>query len=155
MPHVHYFWGMPDEKTLDGILQLHDKIFANADEFVKKVPLQPNVLFVVAMIEDHVVGYKIGYSISENLYYSWYGGIHEEYRGKGIASILMEHQHRLVKDKGYKRIETKTRNKWRDMLILNIKHGFDITETFTDDEGIHRIVLEKSLLDNKEEVRRI
>ncbi|MCM3711233.1 GNAT family N-acetyltransferase [Sporosarcina luteola] len=151
MPHVHYFWGIPDEKTLDGIVQLHNKIFINADELVKKAPLQPNILFVVAMIADQVVGYKIGYSLSKDRYYSWYGGVHEEFRGKGIASMLMEHQHRLVKDKDYKIIETKTRNRWRDMLILNIKHGFDITETFTDDEGIHRIVLEKSLLNNKEE----
>lgn len=150
MPHVHDFWGIPNEKTLDGILQLHNKIFANADELAKKAPLQPNILFVVAMIEDKVVGYKIGYSLSKDRYYSWYGGVHEEFRGKGIASMLLEHQHRIVKDKGYKIIETKTRNKWRDMLILNIKHGFDITETFTDDEGIHRIVLEKSLLNNKE-----
>ncbi|MCM3636992.1 GNAT family N-acetyltransferase [Sporosarcina luteola] len=150
MPHVHYFWGMPDEKTFDGILQLHNKIFVNADELAKKAPLQPNILFVVAMIENQVVGYKIGYSLSKDRYYSWYGGVHEEFRGKGIASMLLEHQHRLVKDKGYKIIETKTRNKWREMLIVNIKHGFDITETFTDDEGIHRIVLEKSLLNNKE-----
>ncbi|MCM3743773.1 GNAT family N-acetyltransferase [Sporosarcina luteola] len=151
MPHVHYFWGMPDEKTLDGILQLHNEIFANADELVKKASLQQDILFVVAMIEDHVVGYKIGYSLSKDRYYSWYGGVQEGFRGKGIASLLMENQHQLVKDKGYKIIETKTRNKWRDMLIINLKHGFTITETFTDDEGIHRIVLEKSLFNNKEE----
>ena len=148
MSHVHYFWGMPDEQTMDGILQLHNHIFANADELVEKVALRPNVLFVVAIEENKVVGYKIGYSLSEDRYYSWYGAVHEEYRGRGIASKLMELQHQLVKDAGYETIETKTRNKWRSMLILNIKHGFDITETFTDDDGIHRIVLEKKLLDN-------
>lgn len=151
MPHVHYFWGIPDEKTMDGILQLHNQIFANADELFEKVVQRPNVLFVVAIEDNQVVGYKIGYSLSSDRYYSWYGGVHEEYRGRGIASILMAHQHRLVKEADYETIETKTRNKWRDMLILNIKHGFDITETFVDDEGIHRINLEKRLLDHKGE----
>lgn len=145
MPHVYFFWGMPDEKTMDGILQLHNKIFANVDEFVKKVSLLPDVLFIVAMEDNQVAGYKIGYSLSADRYYSWYGGVHEAYRGRGIASRLMQLQHRLVKEAGYETIETKTRNKWREMLIMNLKHGFDITETFTDDEGIHRIILEKRL----------
>ena len=145
MPHVHSYWGMPDEKIMNGILQVHNQIFANGDELLEKVALRPNVLFVVSFEKDEVVGYKIGYSLSENRYYSWYGGVHEEYRGRGIASKLMELQHRLVKDAGYETIETKTRNKWRNMLILNIKHGFDITGTFSDNEGIHRIVLEKDL----------
>ncbi|MFS0688405.1 GNAT family N-acetyltransferase [Sporosarcina sp. 179-K 8C2 HS] len=145
MPHVYYFWGLPDERTMDGILQLHNKIFANADEFVKKVSVVPDVLFIVAMEDNQVVGYKIGYSLSADRYYSWYGGVHGAYRGRGVASRLMQLQHRLVKESGYETIETKTRNKWREMLILNIKYGFDITETFTDDEGIHRIILEKRL----------
>ncbi|WP_432357782.1 GNAT family N-acetyltransferase [Sporosarcina sp. UB5] len=147
MPHVQYFWGIPDEKITDGILHLHDQIFENANELVEKASLRQNVLFVVAVEDNLVVGYKIGYSISADRYYSWYGGVHEEYRGRGIASKLMELQHRIVKEAGYETIETKTRNKWRNMLILNIKHGFDITETFADDEGIHRIVLEKKLRD--------
>ncbi len=148
MPHVIYSWGIPDKQTMDGIFTLHNHIFANADELVEKVSLRPNVLFVVAIEEDKIVGYKIGYSLSANRYYSWYGAVQEEYRGRGIASKLMELQHQLVKDAGYETIETKTRNKWRSMLILNIKHGFDITNTFTDDDGIHRIELEKKLLDH-------
>ncbi|MGN7387013.1 GNAT family N-acetyltransferase [Sporosarcina sp. SAFN-015] len=145
MVHVHSYWGMPDEETLKGIIQVHNQIFANGDELLEKVASKPSVLFVVALVKDEVVGYKIGYSLSEDRYYSWYGAVNEEYRGRGIASKLMELQHRLVKEAGYAIIETKTRNKWRNMLILNIQHGFDIFETFYDDEGIHRIVLQKNL----------
>lgn len=151
MTNVNYFWGMPDEETLAGVLQIHNRIFESAHELVEKASLRPDVLFVIAQEDNQVTGYKIGYSLSKDRYYSWYGAVHEEYRGKGIASKLMEHQHRLVKDAGYSTIETKTRNKWRNMLIVNIKHGFNITETFIDEEGIHRINLEKSLLDSNEE----
>ena len=31
------------------------------------------------------------------------------------------------------------------MIITNIKHGFDIMETFVDAKGRHNIVLEKQL----------
>ena len=31
------------------------------------------------------------------------------------------------------------------MIITNIKHGFDIMETFVDAKGRHKIVLEKQL----------
>ena len=65
--------------------------------------------------------------------------------GEGLPLSLWSSNIELVKDAGYETIETKTRNKWRSMLILNIKHGFDITNTFTDDDGIHRIELEKKL----------
>ncbi|WP_218197355.1 hypothetical protein, partial [Pseudomonas sp. 2995-1] len=48
-----------------------------------------------------------------------------------------------LREKGYSVVQTKTMNKWRNMLILNIKHGFDIIETTIDDNGLHKIVMEK------------
>lgn len=39
-------------------------------------------------------------------------------------------------------------NRWRNMLLLNIKNGFDIDETYTDDNGLHKIILEKRLVTN-------
>lgn len=150
MPQIHHFWGMPDEQIVDGLLQLHNEVFDNADGLLEKAVKRPNILFIVATDMNQVIGYKIGYELSADRYYSWYGAVQENYRGKGIGSMLMDYQHRLVKKAGYKEIETKTRNMWRNMLILNLKHGFDITETFYDDEGIHRITLVKSLIENKE-----
>jgi len=32
------------------------------------------------------------------------------------------------------------------MLVLNIKSGFDIIDTYTDDKGVQKITLEKKLL---------
>ncbi|WP_339251216.1 GNAT family N-acetyltransferase [Sporosarcina sp. FSL W8-0480] len=150
MPQIHHFWGMPDEEIVDGLLQLHNDVFNNADGLLENAVKRPNILFIVATDMNQVIGYKIGYELSADRYYSWYGAVQENYRGKGIGSMLMDYQHRLVKKAGYKEIETKTRNMWRNMLILNLKHGFDITETFYDDEGIHRITLVKSLIENRE-----
>ncbi|WP_342772619.1 hypothetical protein [Oceanobacillus piezotolerans] len=68
------------------------------------------------------------------------------YREKGVASKLMEKQHQYLKKEGYKIVQTKTMNKWRGMLILNIKHGFDIIGTYTDEKGLHKIILEKKFI---------
>jgi hypothetical protein len=35
------------------------------------------------------------------------------------------------------------------MLILNLKQGFDILETYRDEKGVLKIVLEKELGKNK------
>ncbi|WHT47839.1 GNAT family N-acetyltransferase [Sporosarcina thermotolerans] len=136
MPQIHHYWGMPDKHVLHGILQLHNEVFDNADELLEKAVKRQKILFVAATKENRLIGYKIGYELSADRYYSWYGAVQEDYRGQGIGSMLMDFQHRIVKEAGYKEIETKTRNMWRNMLILNIKHGFDITETFYDNEGI-------------------
>ncbi|WP_325166705.1 GNAT family N-acetyltransferase [Viridibacillus soli] len=70
-----------------------------------------------------------------------------DYRKHGIASKLMEQQHQYVKEYGYKVIQTKTMNRWRSMLILNIKNGFDVIDAYINEEGLHKIILEKTLLD--------
>lgn len=148
MLNFKQFLEIPEQKIVDGILQLHESIFKDSNALLEKIKSKPKVLLNVALDQSTVVGYKIGYELDSHKYYSWYGAVHEDYRGKGIASRLLEQQHRFLVESGYKLVQTKTRNKWRSMLVLNIKNGFDVLETFTDDEGIHRIVLEKKLFTN-------
>jgi hypothetical protein len=63
----------------------------------------------------------------------------------GIASGLMSRQHDWCRAHGFAKVRTKTLNQWRNMLILNLKHGFEITETYPGTDGKLRIVLEKQL----------
>ncbi len=139
------FMEIPEHEIIEGILELHETVFGDSKTLVEKIKSKPKFLINVALDQSTVIGYKIGYELDSQKYYSWYGAVHEEYRGKGIASRLLEQQHRFLVESGYRIVQTKTRNKWRGMLILNIKNGFDVLETFTDDEGIHRIILEKKL----------
>jgi len=139
------FMEFPEHEIIAGILELHESIFKDSKTLVGKIKSKQKVLINVALDESTVIGYKIGYELDSHMYYSWYGAVHEKYRGKGIATSLMEQQHRFLVESGYENVQTKTRNEWRGMLILNIKNGFDVLETFTDDEGIHRIILEKKL----------
>ncbi|MGA5691710.1 GNAT family N-acetyltransferase [Cytobacillus pseudoceanisediminis] len=139
------FCTMPDAGILNGIIELHKNIFGDSEGLVSKMKSKPQLLVLTAMDGEKVIGYKMGYAIDEDRFYSWMGGVATDYRKNGIASMLMEKQHGYLKEKGYKVVRTKTMNKWRSMLILNIKHGFDVIETCTDENGLLKIVLEKQL----------
>jgi GNAT superfamily N-acetyltransferase len=128
-----------------GLQELYRMIF-NENREGRIVPPTMNKLYVwLAKEGDTTVGFKIGYELKSGKYYSWLGGVHPDYRGNGIAGRLMEIQHDWCKANGYKTVQTKTKNFWRNMLILNIKSGFDIIGTYTDSFGEPKIILEKKL----------
>lgn len=83
-------------------------------------------LLLVAVDGERVVGYKFGYQDRPGRFYSWIGGVDPEYRRRGIASRLMEKQHRLLERAGFREVRCHTRNRFRAMLLLSIAHGFDV-----------------------------
>lgn len=99
-----------------------------------------------AYIGEQAVAFKLGYELNTRLFYSWLGGVIGEYRGLGIASALMTWQHEWCRKNGYVKIQTKTQNRFQDMLILNLKHGFAIIGTHESDEKGLKIILEKKLI---------
>ena len=101
---------------------------------------------LLALDDERVVGCKIGYAHHlPNTFYSWLGGVDPAYRGQGIAGELMRRQHDSCQSAGYAVIRTHTYNQWRDMLLLNLRCGFDIIDTQPGKHGL-TIVLEKRLL---------
>ncbi|MBK3494627.1 GNAT family N-acetyltransferase [Viridibacillus sp. YIM B01967] len=140
-----YFNGIPNEEVLMGIQGLHQHVFEGAEIEVSELQEKSQLLCCVALEEGSVAGFKLGYELETGEFYSWLGGVHMDYRGQGIATHLMELQHKIVKEKGYETIRTIGRNHRRAMLILNIKYGFNVIETFTSKKGTHKIVLEKAL----------
>ena len=140
--HIH---GMATEQELVGILALHEDIFGSSDDLVGRMREKPELMIELAMDAGQIIGYKIGYALNREQFYSWLGGVNTTYRNRGIALELMKSQHHHAKEKGYQVIQTKTKNKFRNMLLLNIKFGFDIIGTYTDGEGEPKIILEKPL----------
>ena len=140
------FNSIPDTEVLEGILELHKDIFGISDDVINKMASKPQLLVIAAVDGKKVIGYKIGYEVNSHTFYSWLGGVDPDYRKNGIASMLMEKQHQYLRANGYSVVQTKTMNKWRSMLVLNIKNGFDVIDTYTDEKGLHKIRLEKTLL---------
>ncbi len=142
----HIYDSNLDVNILDGLQALHKTIFGEADNLSCKMTSKPPLVIVTAMDGERVTGYKIGYELDNSTFYSWLGGVDPRYRNHGIASSLMKKQHDYLRETGYKVVQTKTMNKWRGMLVLNIKNGFDVVATCTDEKGLHKIILEKRLL---------
>lgn len=146
--HYQIYTSIPESTVVEGINILHRSIFGTTDNLSDKLARKPHILIITAMDSNSnkVIGYKIGYEIDRETFYSWLGGVDIHYRENGIAAALMDKQHAYLREKGYKIVRTKTMNKWRNMLILNIKFGFDVIETYTDENGLHKIILEKKMI---------
>lgn len=97
----------------------------------------------LAFSGDQPVACKLGYERKPGHYYSWLGGVHPDHRCQGLAAELMRQQHAWCAAQGYHTIRTQTFNRWRAMLLLNLRFGFDIVGTVQGGRGL-TLVLEKS-----------
>lgn len=92
-----------------------------------------------------IVALKIGYEKDTGHFYSWLGGVAPDYRSKGLGRKLMHKQHEWCLEHGYKLISTKTMNRWKTMLLMNIQEGFEIQGTQLDRKGQLKILMIKKL----------
>lgn len=141
--------GLPEEPTLTSLLDLLTTTFADQSRSEFLTDLTYNLiptpaLALLAFDGQRVVGCKMGYEQNPRQFYSWLGCVDPAYRGAGIATELMRRQHDWCRTRGYATIRTHTYNQWRSMLILNLRHGFDIIGTVQGKRGLS-IVLEKRL----------
>lgn len=123
---------------------VHEAVFASSFNEQKLIN-KPNLLIILAVENERVVGFKLGYEHPDGVFYSLLGGVHPDFQQRGIAATCMQRQHTWCKEQGYERVRTYGRNEKRAMLIVNLKEGFDIVKTFVDDKSRHKIVFEKKL----------
>jgi GNAT superfamily N-acetyltransferase len=104
-------------------------------------------LILIAEVEGKPVGFKVGYERdSAEVFYSWIGGVLDNYRRIGVATQLAEEQERWAKNHGYHKVYFKTRNRFSKMIHFGLNRGFKIVDLIKrgsiDD---YRIVMEKML----------
>lgn len=128
-----------------GAMELLSKTFGDAKNMQAELARHNRTLLQVAHTDGKVLGFKLGYEEKPDRFYSWLGAVDPSARKQGVGHALMEAQHDWCKKQGYKKVQTRTKNSWRDMLILNLKCGFDVIGTYTDDKGDPKIILEKKL----------
>lgn len=146
--------GIPDEKTFEKIKLFYAAIFEKVDlkKLEKRFSDAKDLLINLALDNEKIVGFKVGYQIDSMKFYSWLGGVDENYRNQKIAHELMKHQHDWCVAKSYQIVQTKTKNCFRPMLILNIKNGFDIVDVCRNSRNELKIVLEKDLTKNRRDL---
>lgn len=143
----HTYEGISDSSIVDQALILYNLLFedANIDFFTDRLYSKEDVILNLCYRDDVLIGFKIGYQYDENTFYSWVGGVIEEERNRGIAQKLMELQHSAAKEMGFTKVRTKSMNKFKPMMILNLKNGFEIVQVYTNDSQQTKIVFEKIL----------
>ena len=104
-------------------------------------------LIQFAVLDQAIVGFKLGYEKTPTLFYSWMGGVLPHYRKMGVAKMLAKQQEQWAKQQGYTYIGMKTRNYLKNMLHFALSNDFYITDIETHPEPLNnRILLEKRLI---------
>ena len=121
-----------DSQSLGDLHGLSALIFGNVKlEYLQwRMANMPDLSLFQASTSGILVGFKAGYAVTENRYYSWLGGVHPDFLRRGIASLLMQEQHDWLKQSAYDVVETHVRQDNSAMIALNLKYGFDITGMF-------------------------
>lgn len=83
-------------------------------------------LILVAKLDGAIVGYKVGYQLTDETFYSWIGGVIPTHRKHGIASLLLKHQEQWAIDAGYEQMRVKSMNRYPHMLKMLISNGYEI-----------------------------
>lgn len=98
----------------------------DALEFERRLS-RPGASVLVGVVDGSRVGFKAGYDrYRDGSWYSWLGGVLPEHRGRGVAEALLAHQEAWVRDKGYRSIVVRTRNRFRSMRALLARCGYDV-----------------------------
>lgn len=141
------FEGAINESDLDHIIELYKTIFEDADPvfFKNRISNHTDLLSILVFNKKELIGFKIGYRYNSDTFYSWIGGVKRSFRQKGIATNLAEIQEQKVRQLGYLKLRTKSMNRFKPMMALNLKNGFDIVQVYTNKIGQTKIIFEKSL----------
>ena len=108
-----------------------------------KLSENPKAFLVIAYDNSLPIGFKLGFSLDDNIFNSWLCCVLPEYRGLGVACEFMIKQHHWVKNNNFKKIQTKTRNYFHDMIRLNLKHGFEIISTEVESNNEITVLFQK------------
>ncbi|MCD8817349.1 GNAT family N-acetyltransferase [Mammaliicoccus sciuri] len=144
MIHIKEFYNTLPESKNKELSKIHNEIFDTNENLNDKFLSKNKIIILVAYKEKAIVGYKIGYEMDRSTFYSWLGGVEKNNRNHGIAQKLMDKQVSILKSKRYEKIQTKSFNKWKSMLILNIKNDFQIRNCYPDNNDL-AIILEKDI----------
>ena len=151
MPSVEYkcFSGQPSKEVLAWVTHINQEIFQfheTAERLSELFSSKQKVVILLAFEQGEPVGFKIGFEAEPWCLESWRGGVLPLSRRQGIATKLMEMQHQWCVENQMKTIKTVTNSDNTAMLILNLRHGFEIVGSYVNRRKRLKILQEKWLL---------
>lgn len=130
---------------LDQIRDVNVMLFQE-ERLISKID-HPDLIALMLRIDGVRAGFKIGYGRENGVFYSAKGGILPIFRRKGYAKKLMFAMMQKAQELGYHTFRYDTFPKhYREMLLLGLKEGFEITQTdWNDQKEDFRIELSASI----------
>lgn len=103
-------------------------------------------LILEAEVEGQAAGFKVGYELEQDVFYSWIGAVLPNFRRRGVAKALADEMETWLIQKSYHTLQMKTHNRFKNMLLFAIGNDFNITKV-EERESVeqYRIWLEKRL----------
>jgi len=119
-------------KIREGSLSEVVTVVTEIDEFIVKENEQSLAqrlegkrhLILVAEQQGQILGFKIGYELDSDTFYSWFGGVSPKARNLGLAQKLLDVQESWVMDHGYQQLKVKSRNQFPAMLRLLLRNNY-------------------------------
>lgn len=81
-------------------------------------------LILVAEQQGQILGFKIGYELDSDTFYSWFGGVSPKARNMGLAQKMLDEQERWVISNEYQQLKVKSRNQFPAMLRLLLRNKY-------------------------------
>ena len=131
-----------DEKLLPMAVDLYNGMFRpkrEADYFKRRFLGRYNILTLLAKMDDHPVGFWIGFELKPGMFYHWLGG---------VARQLHEAQCAWAKDHGYEYVRCECLNHQREFIHFAVTVGYDIVGIRWDStHADNLVVFEKTLVE--------
>ncbi len=116
----------------EGTLAEVVEVVAEIEEFIVKENEQTlserlegkRHLILVAEQQGQILGFKIGYELDSDTFYSWFGGVSPKARKMGLAQTMLDEQELWVISKGYQQLKVKSRNQFPAMLRLLLRNNY-------------------------------
>lgn len=136
------------DALVEGLVRLQKAIFdvpQSGEDIRAELSLHGCIHALLAFHGNQAVGFKVGYAQSTSTFYSWIGGVHPEFRCRGIAKELMSRQHDWCRAQKFGKVRTHSDERFTEMMILNLRQGFRIIGTMQAEAGRTKVIFEKLL----------
>lgn len=78
------------DSTIDEMAHLFSACFGQPPDrdLAVRIRQKPRVMVPIVYEDGQPIGYKLGYERQRDTFYSWLGGVHPDFRRRGIAREL-------------------------------------------------------------------
>ena len=122
------------------------------DQWIERLNHVQHPLILIAYIDNHAVGYMIGYERYSS-HYIWLAGVLPNYRRQGIFRHLLTRVEQWAIQGNYNSLTIKTRNRFKSMLLLLIANDFKLIDIDKRESvDTHRLILAKTLFSSQDQI---